>query len=116
MAAAKRQCVESPQLLGVRTWQERDAAARARAIDLTDSPVAPVDLSRADSPVAAVDDGHDHEGAAALAEMDDDDPVLVVGERSWRERDTAARAAAVDVEEASQSTPPVAASEAVDTG
>ena len=110
---------DEPQFVGQLSWQERDAAARARAVELTDSPVESRQHSRipgaadaANAAGAAGCDafchdafGHpDPEGAAALAALSsdsgDEEAVQFVGQRSWRERDDAARAAAVDVEHA----------------
>ena len=102
---------DEPQFLGQLSWQERDAAARARAVELTDSPVESRQHSRikgaADAANAFCHDafGHpDPEGAAALAALSsdsgDEEAVQFVGQRSWKERDDAARAAAVDVEHA----------------
>ena len=123
LAAAKRHRPnndDEPQFVGQRSWQERDAAARANTVDLTDSPAEPRLYSRipgaagatgaagaagaAGAPGAAsAGFGHDPEGAAALAALSDsgdDEAVEFVGQRSWRERDDVARAAAVDIEHA----------------
>lgn len=113
---------DEPQFIGQISWQERDAAARARAVELTDSPVESRQHSRipgAANAAGATDAfghdafgafGHDAfghpdpEGAAAFAALSsdsgDDEAVQFVGQRSWRERDDVARAAAVDVEHA----------------
>ena len=100
---------DEPQFVGELSWQERDAAARARAVELTDSPVESRQHSRikgaADAAFCHDAFGHpDPEGAAALAALSsdsgDEEAVQFVGQRSWKERDDAARAAAVDVEHA----------------
>eukprot|EP00964_Phaeocystis_antarctica_P107498 scaffold72208_cov63-Phaeocystis_antarctica.AAC.1 len=162
LAAAKRHRPnndDDPQFVGQRSWQERDAEARANTVDLTDSPGEPRLYSRipgaasasgaadaaavatawaaavaataaaargtaatamatatamaraavareasaAGAASAGFGDGHDNEGAAALAALSDsgdDEAVEFVGQRSWRERDDVARAAAVDIEHA----------------